>query len=69
MTDPGLEVLGHLLDASHDLAPDQIVAAVTRAGQPWMPRMLPSTWSTTSRPCSFRCPTAPTGPRLRSTPP
>lgn len=33
MTDPGLEVLGHLLDASHDLAPDQIVAAVTRAGR------------------------------------
>jgi Stage II sporulation protein E (SpoIIE) len=33
MTDPGLEVLGHLLDASHDLAPDQLVAAVTRAGR------------------------------------
>jgi hypothetical protein len=33
MTDPGLEVLGHLLDASHDLAPDQIVAAVARAGR------------------------------------
>jgi serine phosphatase RsbU (regulator of sigma subunit) len=31
--------------------------------------MLPSTWSTTNRPCSFRCPTAPTGRRLRSTPP
>jgi hypothetical protein len=33
MTDPGLRLLGHLLDASHDLAPDQIVAAVTRAGR------------------------------------
>ena len=33
MTDPGVEVLGHLLDASHDLAPDQIVAAVARAGR------------------------------------
>jgi hypothetical protein len=33
MTDPGLDVLGHLLDASHDLEPDGIVAAVARAGQ------------------------------------
>jgi hypothetical protein len=33
MTDPGLELLGHLLEASHDLAPDAIVAAVARAGQ------------------------------------
>ena len=31
--DPGLEMLGHLLDASHDLAPDDLVAAVTRAGK------------------------------------
>ena len=31
--DPGLEVLGHLLEASHDLAPDDIVAAVARAGR------------------------------------
>jgi hypothetical protein len=33
MTDPGLALLGHLLDASHDLAPDELVAAVTRAAQ------------------------------------
>jgi serine phosphatase RsbU (regulator of sigma subunit) len=33
MGDPGLEVLGRLLEASHDLAPDALVAAVTRAGQ------------------------------------
>ena len=31
--DPGPEMLGHLLDASHDLAPDDLVAAVTRAGK------------------------------------
>ena len=31
--DPGLEMLGYLLDASHDLAPDDLVAAVTRAGK------------------------------------
>ena len=31
--DPGLELLGYLLEASHDLAPDDLVAAVTRAGQ------------------------------------
>jgi hypothetical protein len=33
MGDPGLELLGHLLEASHDLAPDELVAAVTRTGQ------------------------------------
>jgi hypothetical protein len=33
MGDSGLRLLGHLLDASHDLAPDELVAAVTRAGQ------------------------------------
>jgi stage II sporulation SpoE-like protein len=33
MRDPGVELLGHLLEASHDLAPDEIVAAVARAGQ------------------------------------
>ena len=33
MHDPGLELLGHLLEASHDLAPDALVAAVTRAGK------------------------------------
>ena len=33
MSDPGLALLGHLLDASHDLAPDELVAAVARAGQ------------------------------------
>jgi hypothetical protein len=32
MDDPGL-ALGHLLDASHDLAPDELVAAVARVGQ------------------------------------
>ena len=32
MDDPGLRLLGHLLDASHNLAPDELVAAVTRAG-------------------------------------
>jgi hypothetical protein len=31
--DPGLEVLGHLLEASHDLSPDELVVAVTRAGK------------------------------------
>lgn len=31
--DPGLEMLGHLLDASHDLAPDDLVAALTRAAK------------------------------------
>jgi Stage II sporulation protein E (SpoIIE) len=33
MRDQGLEMLGHLLEASHDLAPDQIVAAVAQAGR------------------------------------
>ena len=33
MPDPGLEVLGHLLEASHDLAPDELVATVARAGK------------------------------------
>src|SRR5215211_1393976 len=33
MSDPGLALLGHLLDASHDLAPDELVAGVARAGQ------------------------------------
>jgi hypothetical protein len=33
MGDPGLEMLGRLLEASHDLAPDALVAAVTQAGQ------------------------------------
>jgi serine phosphatase RsbU (regulator of sigma subunit) len=33
MRDPGLEMLGHLLDASHELAPDQLAAAVGRAGE------------------------------------
>ena len=33
MDDAGLRLLGHLLDASHDLAPDELVAAVTRAGR------------------------------------
>jgi serine phosphatase RsbU (regulator of sigma subunit) len=32
MDDPGLHLLGHLLDVSHDLAPDELVAAVARAG-------------------------------------
>jgi Stage II sporulation protein E (SpoIIE) len=31
--DGGLELLAHLLEASHDLSPDEIVAAVTRAGK------------------------------------
>ena len=31
MEDPGLRLLGQLLDASHDLAPDALAAAVTRA--------------------------------------
>jgi Stage II sporulation protein E (SpoIIE) len=31
--DPGLELLGHLLEASHDLSPDELVDAVTRAGK------------------------------------
>jgi Stage II sporulation protein E (SpoIIE) len=33
MRDPGLGLLGHLLQASHDLAPGEIVAAVARAGE------------------------------------
>jgi Stage II sporulation protein E (SpoIIE) len=33
MDDPGLRLLGQLLEASHDLAPDELVAAVTRAGR------------------------------------
>ena len=33
MDDPGLRLLGHLLEASHELAPDELVAAVTQAGQ------------------------------------
>jgi len=33
MGDPGLELLRHLLDASHDLAPDNVVAAVAWAGK------------------------------------
>jgi hypothetical protein len=33
MDDPGLRLLGHLLEASHDLAPDGLVAAVTQAGR------------------------------------
>jgi serine phosphatase RsbU (regulator of sigma subunit) len=33
MRDPGLEMLGHLLEASHELAPDELGAAVARAGQ------------------------------------
>ena len=33
MRDASVEVLGHLLEASHDLAPDDLVAAVARAGQ------------------------------------
>jgi serine phosphatase RsbU (regulator of sigma subunit) len=33
MRDPGLEMLGHLLETSHGLAPDELVAAVARAGQ------------------------------------
>jgi Stage II sporulation protein E (SpoIIE) len=31
--DSGLELLAHLLEASHDLAPDDLVAAVTRAAK------------------------------------
>jgi hypothetical protein len=31
--DPGLELLGHLLEASHDLSPDELVVAVARAGR------------------------------------
>jgi hypothetical protein len=33
MNDPGLRMLGHLLEASHELAPDDLVVAVTRAGK------------------------------------
>jgi hypothetical protein len=33
MSDPGLALLGRLLDVSHDLASDALVAAVARAGQ------------------------------------
>ena len=33
MPDPGLELLGQILDASHHLAPDELVAAVARAGK------------------------------------
>jgi serine phosphatase RsbU (regulator of sigma subunit) len=33
MRDPGLELLGHLLEASHQLAPDELVAAVARAAR------------------------------------
>jgi serine phosphatase RsbU (regulator of sigma subunit) len=33
MRDAGVEALGHLLEVSHDLAPDDLVAAVARAGQ------------------------------------
>ena len=33
MDDPGLRLLGHLLEASHELAPDELVAAVTQAGR------------------------------------
>jgi hypothetical protein len=33
MSDPGVDLLGRLLEASHDLEPDEIVAAVARAGQ------------------------------------
>jgi hypothetical protein len=33
MSEPALALLGHLLDASHDLAPDELVAAAARAGQ------------------------------------
>jgi hypothetical protein len=33
MSDRGLALLGFLLDTSHDLAPDELVAAVARAGQ------------------------------------
>ncbi|HEV2918549.1 MAG TPA: PP2C family protein-serine/threonine phosphatase [Actinomycetota bacterium] len=33
MGEPGLRLLGHLLDASHDLAPDEVVAAAAEAGR------------------------------------
>src|SRR5918995_6690033 len=33
MRDAGVELLGHLLEASHDLAPDELVAAVRQAGK------------------------------------
>ena len=33
MDDPGPELLGHLLEASHDLEPVELVAAVARAGK------------------------------------
>ncbi len=33
MGDPGLRLLGHLLEASHNLAPDDVVAVVRRAGK------------------------------------
>ena len=33
MDDPGLRLLGHLLETSHDLAPDELVAAVAQAGR------------------------------------
>ena len=33
MGEPGLRLLGHLLDASHDLPPDEVVAAAAEAGR------------------------------------
>ena len=33
MGEPGLRLLGHLLDASHGLAPDEVVAAAAEAGR------------------------------------
>jgi serine phosphatase RsbU (regulator of sigma subunit) len=33
MHDPAVKMLGHLLEASHQLAPDELVAAIARAGQ------------------------------------
>jgi serine phosphatase RsbU (regulator of sigma subunit) len=33
MPEPGLELLGLLLEASHDMAPDELVAVVARAGK------------------------------------
>ena len=33
MPEPGLELLGQMLEASHDLAPDELVAMVARAGK------------------------------------
>jgi hypothetical protein len=33
MGEPGLRLLGHLLDASHHLAPDEVVAAAAEAGR------------------------------------